>query len=291
MSFKNWLKEVYPEPVYKITLDAGFSCPNRDGSISSGGCIFCDNRSFSPAHRDFAGKTIKEQIEKGKTIGRRFGYSKFIAYFQAFTNTYAPVDKLKDIYDQVVDDDDIVGLSIGTRPDCLSDEILELIAKYKAYFTQLLFVELGMQTANDKTLKLINRGHDHAQTVAAVKRCKKFGLLTVLHVIIGLPGEGEKEIIHTTNEIAKMHPHSVKIHHLYVYEGTELAKWFNEGKYKPIEYDDFIKCTAEVLCRIPEDIVIQRLVGELEGEGILAPNWGKKKAQVLDDLEKYMNEN
>lgn len=288
LTFKNWLRSINSKGAYKITLDAGFSCPNRDGKLSSAGCVFCDNSSFSPAHRELADKTLAEQIENGKKFGRKFGYDRFIAYFQAFTNTYASIEELKRNYDAVIDDEEIVGLAIGTRPDCVSDEILDLIASYNSRFPKLLFVEFGMQSAHDKTLERINRGHLHQATINAVCLAKKHGLKVVLHAIIGLPGESESDIFATADEVAWLNPHSVKIHHQYVCQNTALAKEYHDGAFKTMEYSQFVKLVSEFIARMPETIVIQRLVGELSGENILAPCWGKSKAQVIQDIVKYM---
>jgi len=291
LTFKNWLRSIGEEGAYKITIDAGFSCPNRDGTLSQAGCIFCDNASFSPAHRELAGKTLAEQIENGKKFGKRFGYDKFIAYFQAFTNTYGTVDELKQKYDAIVDDEEIAGLAIGTRPDCVSDDVLDLIASYQSRFPKLLYLELGMQSAHDKTLERINRGHLHKATINAVYRAKKYGLKIVLHSILGLPEESDEEIMETADEVARLNPHSIKIHHLYVCENTALAKMYKVGEYKALEYQNYIELVSKYIARLPENMVIQRLVGELAGKGIIAPNWGKSKAQVIQDIVKYMNSN
>ena len=288
--FSDYLKKRgFGEKVYKITIDAGFSCPNLDGKISDKGCVYCNNRAFSPPARR-TGVPIEEQIKQGmKALKERYGADKFIAYFQAYSNTYGPLEQLKKTYDTVKQFKNIVGISVGTRPDCVDDKILGLIGEYSNDYE--VWVEYGLQSSDDRTLKLINRGHSHADFLKAVGLTRKQKNIKICaHVILGLPGEGLKEMTTTASELARLKIEGVKIHPLHVVKGTELEKWYNQGAYKPLELGDYIDYLVPFLERLSPDTVIQRLTADCPKEFLAAPDWINNKAGLLAELDNKLRE-
>lgn len=287
-SFNRYLKETFPGlRVYKIPIDAGFTCPNRDGKVATGGCIYCINRSFSPNTRLESRPSIKEQIQRGMDFFRRhYQAQKFIAYFQAFTNTYDEPGRLKSIYDEILSFPDMVGLAIGTRPDCVSEEILSLISTYTRKY--LVWIEYGVQSSHNKTLQLINRGHSYEDFVKAVEITRSRGIKIATHIILGLPGETRADMLTTTLRIGQLGLDGIKIHHLYVARNTPLEKWYNEGKVKVMTLAEYLRLVCDCLERLPENMVIQRLLGELSDESVLAPKWGKSKGTILNLIEKEL---
>ncbi|UKI40344.1 MAG: TIGR01212 family radical SAM protein [Candidatus Melainabacteria bacterium] len=221
--FSSYLKKKFKEKVYKVTLDAGFSCPNRDGTLSKTGCIFCDDSgSFSQAHSNKL--DIEKQLEVGmETLKKRFKANKFLSYFQAYSNTYKPVDELKSLYDKALTPDDVIGLSIGTRPDCVDDEKLDLIASYNK--TKEVWLEFGLQSVNDKTLKMINRGHDYECFENAFIKAKERNINICVHVILGLMNETYNDMMHTAKTLAKLNPDGIKFHMLCVLKTHHLKKY------------------------------------------------------------------
>lgn len=287
-SFNRYLKEIFPgSRVYKIPIDAGFTCPNRDGRVGTGGCIYCINRSFSPNRRLAERLSIREQISRGMDFFRRhYGAQKFIAYFQAFTNTYAEPARLKSIYDEILAFPDMVGLAIGTRPDCVSEEILSLISTYTKKY--LVWIEYGVQSSHNQTLQLIKRGHSYEDFVKAVEMTKGRGIKIATHIILGLPGETRADMLTTTLRIGQLGLDGLKIHHLYVARATLLEKWFNEGNVRVMSLNEYIPLVCDCLERLPENMVIQRLLGELSDESVIAPKWGKSKGTILNLIEKEL---
>lgn len=296
--FSRLMKEWFGEPAYKLTLDAGFTCPNIDGSKATGGCTFCDNVSFSPALRTGVTR-IAEQLEDGKDFYReRFGAGKFLAYFQTFTNTYDRVERLKELYDEALDAPDIVGMSIGTRPDCIDAEKLKLIqscADGSAEVWQrklaeertdverpFVCIEYGMQTMHDETADYVNRAHSHAETVEAVELTRQHApnAHLCLHLICGMPGETEEMIRQSIDECARLQPDSIKFHHMYVYENTIMAGQYEAGEFEVPSLDMHVRLAADCIERMPPHTTIQRLVGEISDSGVVAPQWGKTKMQV-----------
>ena len=283
-SYSEYLKNIFPFKVYKIALDAGFTCPNRDGSAGYGGCIYCDNKSFSPNSKGER-KSVHEQILKGMEFYRKnFHAERFIVYFQAYTNTYGPAGLLKELYDEALSFPDVVGLSIGTRPDCLSDDVLDLLVDYSN--KTHLWVEIGLQSMHNETLRLINRGHNYEQFSDAVMRAKQRGLKICVHVILGLPGETHEMMMQTADALAGSDIDGLKIHHLYVAEKTLLEKMYNAGEIKTLALDEYITLVCDFLERIPSGVAIQRLTGELKGEFLIAPEWDVSKRVILSALEK-----
>jgi len=283
-SYGDYLKRIFPFKVYKIPLDAGFTCPNRDGSAGYGGCIYCENRSFSPNSKGEL-KSVREQIEKGMAFYQKnFKAEKFIVYFQAYTNTYGPVSLLKGLYDEALSFPEVVGLSIGTRPDCLPEDVLDLLVYYSS--KTHLWVEIGLQSMHDETLHWMNRGHTFAHFVDAITRTKLRGLRVCVHVILGLPGETHDMMMQTADNLAKLHIDGLKIHHLYVAEKTLLAKMYRSGEVKTLAMDEYVALVCDFLERIPPYVAIQRLSGELKGEYLVAPQWGVSKRALLTAIER-----
>jgi len=277
------LKETFGQKVYKVTLDAGFSCPNRDGKISKIGCIFCDDSgSFSQAHDNLL--PIKEQLETGiETLSTRFGAKKFISYFQAYSNTYAPVKTLEATYSQALGHKDVVGISIGTRPDCVDKEKIELIANIaQDYYT---WVEYGLQSIHDKTLDFINRGHHAREFYDAVEMTQGKNINICAHVIIGLPNESREDVLHTAREISRLGIQGVKIHLLCILKGTPMEKMYNEGKIRMFEEDEYIETVCDFLELLPPEMTIHRLAGNGLKKILVAPRWLPKKFELLNKID------
>lgn len=281
-----YLRSIFGCRVQKITIDAGLSCPNRDGSVSTGGCIYCNPRgSGTGAHAK--GHSVTDQILAGeKALSRRYKAKKFIAYFQSFSNTYAPVDILKKLYEEALSIDDIVGLSIGTRPDCVDEQILNLLEGYAK--NHLIWIEYGLQSAHDKSLVLINRGHDFQCFIDAVDATLNRGIKICAHVILGLPGEKRSHMLETAEAIAKIGLDGIKIHLLYVVKGTKLEKLYQQGKYRCLEQQEYVDLVCDFLERIPKDMVIQRLTGDPHPEELVAPQWSIKKTQTLSLIKETL---
>ena len=281
--FSRLLKEKFGAKVYKITLDAGFSCPNRDGTISHGGCIFCDDGgSFSQAHSNLL--SIEQQIEEGiKTLSTRFKAEKFMSYFQAFSNTYKPVNELEKIYNSALNNDKIVGISIGTRPDCVDDEKLSLIAGYKDdYYT---WIEYGLQSIHDKTLKKINRGHDFDCFLKAYEKTKEKGINVCVHVILGL-WETHDEMMQTAQKLAELKVDGVKLHMLCALENTKLADLYNNGKIDFMSEEDYVNTVCDFLEYLPPQTSIHRLAGNGLKKNLIAPRWLGKKLDCLNKIDR-----
>ena len=282
----SYFRSIFGCRVQKITIDAGLSCPNRDGKISTGGCIYCNTRgSGTGAHAK--GHSVTDQILAGKkALSRRYKAKKFIAYFQSFTNTYAPLDRLKSLYEEAMSIEGVVGLSIGTRPDCVDEPVLKLIESYAK--THLIWIEYGLQSIHDRSLDLINRGHDFQCFKDAVDATLNRGIKICAHVILGLPEEKRSHMIETATTIAKMGIDGVKIHLLYVIKGTRLEKLYRQGSYKCLEQQQYVDLVCDFLERIPGDMVIQRLTGDPHPEELVAPQWSIKKAQTLSLIKETL---
>lgn len=297
------LKNKFGVKVYKVTLDAGFSCPNRDGGGNGDkcilnpdmclqdangnkitGCIFCDDGgSFSQAHSNLL--SIEEQLEIGvKTLSERFKAKKFMSYFQAYSNTYKPLEELKNIYPSALKHPDVVGLSIGTRPDCVDREKLKLISEFKDdYYT---WIEYGLQSIHDKTLKAINRGHDFDCFLRAYEQSKEVGLNVCAHVILGLPGETKEDMLKTAEKLAELKVDGVKIHMLCALEGTLLSKMYEEGKISFMSEDEYLNTVCDFLEILPAETTIHRLVGNGLSKSLIAPLWLSKKFDALNKIDR-----
>ncbi len=281
--YSQHLKNKFNAKVYKITIDAGFSCPNRDGTISKDGCIFCDDGgSFSRAHSNTL--SIEEQVYTGaQTLAERFKAQKFMSYFQAFSNTYKPVQELEKIYTASLKHPDIVGISIGTRPDCVDEDKLKLISSFTSdYYT---WIEYGLQSVHDKTLKKINRGHDYKCFLNAYEKTKAKGINTCLHVILNL-FETYEEMMETAREIAKLEPEGVKIHMLCALEGTKIAEMYRNGEITFMSEDEYINTVCDFLEYLPPKTTIHRLAGNGLRTELVAPRWIGKKLDCLNKIDR-----
>ena len=287
-SLNYFLREKFGEKVVKISLDAGFSCPNRDGSISTGGCIFCSSRGSG----DFAGDrnfSITKQFERCKKIMKtKWKSSKFIAYFQAYTNTYASVDVLRKKYEEALNQEGVVALAIATRPDCLGTEVLELIEEYsKKIYT---WVELGLQTSSDNTAKLINRGYKLSTFDEAIINLKNRNIDIVVHIIFGLPGESESLMINTIKYVAAKGISGVKIHLLHLMKETQLVKLYEEGQLRFLTKANYVNLICDALTLLPKNVVIHRLTGDSPRELLIGPKWSLAKWEILNDIDKKMEQ-
>jgi radical SAM protein (TIGR01212 family) len=278
----SYLKERFGQRVQKITLDAGLTCPNRDGRIGTGGCLYCNARG-SGTGAWARGQGIGAQMEEGMDrLGRRYQASRFIAYFQSFSNTYAPVNTLRELYEAALAFPQVVGLSIGTRPDCLEEDVLELLAGYARH--RLVWLELGLQSAHDQTLARLNRGHNAACFAEAVARAAARGLPVVAHVILGLPGEGPREMAATAAFLARLPLHGVKIHLLYVIKGSGLARLQAAREYVCLSEPQYVNLVVDFIERLPPHLVIHRLTSDPHPEELVAPAWCLDKSRVLKDI-------
>lgn len=281
--FSAYLKNKFGAKVYKITIDAGFSCPNRDGTISTGGCIFCDDGgSFSQAHSNKL--SVEEQVIVGaKTLHDRFKAQKFMSYFQAYSNTYKPVDELEKIYKSALNHPDVVGLSVGTRPDCVDVDKLNLLADIgNDYYT---WIEYGLQSIHDKTLKKINRGHDFDCFLRAYEMSKEKGLNVCVHVIFGL-WETRDEILQTAQKLAQLHVDGVKIHMLCALENTKLANLYQNGEIDFMSEEEYVSLVTDFLEILPANTTIHRLAGNGLKKNLIAPRWLGAKLDCLNKIDR-----
>ena len=289
--FGSWIRKLFPFRVQKISVDAGFSCPNRDGRIGTGGCIYCDNRTFNPSYCD-SRKSVRKQLEAGKAFfSRKYPDMKYLAYFQAYTNTYAPVSELAVLYEEALNVEDVVGLVIGTRPDCVSDELLDYLTELKRQKGDLfIMVEYGIESANDNTLRRINRGHDFACVIDAVERTHHRGLLTGGHVILGLPGESREESIRQAPLISALPLDVLKIHQMQIIRGTRLAQQYEEKPFHVYSVEEYVWLVAEYLRYLRPTLVLERFVSQSPPDLLLAPQWGMKNHEFTHQLDKYLEE-
>jgi len=285
-SYSQWIRKQFPYRVQKISVDAGFSCPNRDGRLGTHGCIFCDNNTFNPSYCDRQ-KSIHQQLEEGKQFFRRkYPDMKYLAYFQAYSNTYDTLDMLKRKYEEALQTEDIVGLVVGTRPDCMPDDILDYLEALNRQ--TFLIVEYGIESTNDVTLRYINRGHSFEDTKFAVERTTERGILTGGHVIVGLPGENATESIRQATVISSLPLHLLKIHQLQVIRGTVLAKQYEERPFHVYSTEEYIALIARYLQHLRKEIVVERFVSQSPPDMVIAPHWGLKNYEFTNLLTNYM---
>lgn len=283
----DYYKQKFGDKVYKLSLDGGFTCPNRDGALGNRGCIFCSNSGSG----EFAekGDDITAQLEKAKQrVESKIKSGKYIAYFQSFTNTYAPIEYLKKIYYEVIKPEFIVGLSIGTRPDCLPDDVVNLLKEINKI--KPVSVELGLQTTNEKSVKYIRRGYENAVYFDAVKRLKSAGIEVVTHIILGLPNETENDMIKTTQDVVLAGSDGVKFHLLHVLKNTDLEKDYKAGKFECLTLDEYAKILKKCIEILPSDVVVHRITGDGAKRDLVAPLWSANKKMVLNYLNKYLKD-
>jgi len=282
--FSQFLRERFGCKVYKLPVDAGFTCPNRDGKIGYGGCTYCYNPSFSPSIL-LQKSSISLQVKHRKAFLKGKGkVNKFLVYFQSYTNTYAKVKILKRLYDEAIQDKDVIGFCIGTRPDCVPDEVLDLIESYAQDYH--IWLEYGLQSIHNETLLRIRRGHNFAQFEDAVKRTQGRNIFICVHIILGLPGEAKEDILETARALARMGINGIKLHHLQVIKKTELVRDFQRGEFKVLSSKEYIKLVCDVLELLPARITIQRLVGEvLQDKMLVAPRWNLNKHRILSAID------
>ncbi|MCA9174701.1 MAG: TIGR01212 family radical SAM protein [Planctomycetales bacterium] len=264
--------------VQKVSIDAGFTCPNVDGTVAIGGCTFCDNRSFSPSRRT-ARRPVLEQIDDGiRRLKLRYRCDHFIGYFQPATNTYADVERLRSVYTEALRDPRIIGLAIGTRPDCVPDDVLDLLSEFgeRTY----LSVEYGMQTMHDRSLDWMNRGHHHEAMVDAMGRSRGRPFEICAHMILGLPGETPEEMLATARELVRLQVDTVKIHNLYAVKNTELAEQVLRGEVDLIDRDTYVRTLVDILEILPPTMVVERISGDAPPDYFVAPSWCLDKPAV-----------
>ena len=286
-SFGQLMLQRYGERVHKIALDAAFTCPNRDGSKGSGGCTFCNNVSFSPNGRQ--PKPLGEQIAAGRqVIRKRTGANRYLAYFQAYTNTYGDLDRLRVLYDEALSEPDVIGLSIGTRPDCVPDQVLDLLARYRAEGYEV-WLELGLQSAFDQTLDRVNRGHGFAEYADTVKRARQREIPLCTHLIAGLPGETRHHCLESLRRVLDLGTDGLKLHPLHVVKGTALANDWRKGEYQALSLESYVEIAADMVQATPEAVVWHRLTGTASREILLAPLWCAEKWRVLNAIARELH--
>ncbi|CAK0747691.1 radical SAM family oxidoreductase YhcC [Gammaproteobacteria bacterium] len=281
-TFGQVLLRRYGERVHKVAINAGLTCPNRDGSKGRGGCVFCNNASFNPNAR--RPPSVSEQIAAGRAvIRRRTGAKRYLAYFQAYTNTYAELETLRSLYDEALAEPDVVGLSVGTRPDCVDPGVIELLAEYRARGNEV-WLELGLQSAFDTTLDRVNRGHGFAEYRTALLAARSAGLPVCTHLILGLPGETPWHYRVTLERVLELGVDGLKLHPLHVVRGTLLGHEWRQGEYQPLTLSEYLTAVADLVELTPPEVIFHRLTGTAEPELLLAPTWCSKKWAVLNGI-------
>ena len=284
--YGTWIRHRFPFRVQKISIDAGFTCPNRDGKLSTGGCIYCDNRTFNPAYCQRK-DSVARQLEAGKQFfARKYPEMKYLAYFQAYTNTYASIDHLRQLYEEALSVKDIVGIVIGTRPDCVSDELLDYLEELNQ--RSFLIVEYGVESANDETLRRINRGHTFEQSRLAIEKTHQRGILTGAHIILGLPGEDAQENLRQAPIISSLPIDILKIHQMQIIRGTRLAEEFERSPFHIYSVEEYIELISCYIQRLRKDLVLERFVSQSPKELLIAPQWGLKNHEFTDLLNNYL---
>lgn len=285
-SYGAYLKERFGSRVAKLSVDAGFTCPTRDGSLSRGGCIYCNNESFVPPYARVR-YSLRSQVLTGmEFLKKRYGVDKFIIYFQAYTNTYGDVEMLEELWRSALKFDGVVGISIGTRSDCVDEEkirVMERIAK-STYFT----VEYGIESIYDKTLSFANRGHDYASVVSAISMTRGKGINIGAHLIVGFPTETIDEMLYMATEVSRLGIDYLKVHNLHVVKNTPLEKLYRESPFKLFSYDEYVGFVVEFLERLSPQIVVERLFTDTPGDLLVAPRWGMTHSEILRGIEREL---
>ncbi|MBR5779643.1 MAG: TIGR01212 family radical SAM protein [Clostridia bacterium] len=283
-SLNDYLKEKFGEKVYKLSLDLGFTCPNRDGTLDTRGCSFCLAGS---SHFASTGRNINEQIERAKELVlKKTKAKKFIAYFQSYTNTYAPTELLKSVFSQVIAREDIVALSIATRPDCLPDEVISLLAELNKQ--KPVWVELGLQTANEKTAVNIRRCYKNEIYEKAVRSLNSVGIEVITHVILGLPDETKADMLNTVDFAISCGTKGIKLQLLHVLKGTDLCDDYEKGLFKVLSFDEYVDILFDCIRRLPKDVVVHRITGDAPKKFLVAPLWSADKKTVMNEIARRM---
>ncbi len=280
-----FLRNKFGKKVFKISLDAGFTCPNRDGKVSAGGCVFCSPRGSG----DFAGTAhdlVEQFYEVKNMMNRKWKAGKYIAYFQAYTNTYADVETLRERYYSILNLEDVVGIAVATRPDCLPTDVLDLLEEINS--KTYLWVELGLQTMHERTAKLINRGYGLDAYIASVKELKKRNIEVVTHGILGLPAENKQDMLQTVNFIANTGTQGIKLHLLHLLKDTRLVGMHQRGEFQLMSMEDYVETIVDCIERIPESMVIHRITGDGPRDTLIGPKWSLKKFEVINAIEHLM---
>lgn len=288
--FSTYLRGIFGCKVQKITLDGGFTCPNRDGTVGRGGCTYCNNQTFNPAycHKHLP---VAEQMKEGIAFfAHKYPTMRYLAYFQAYTNTYGSLAELKAKYEEALSVDGCVGIVIGTRPDCMSCELLEYLVELRK--RTFVLVEYGIESINDKTLLRINRGHDYACAVDAVERTAACGIPVGAHIILGLPGEGREELIKQAGELSRLPLTTLKLHQLQLIRGTRMAQEYavSPGDFSLFAMNDYIETVIDYVERLRPDMVLERFASQSPKELLIAPDWGVKNHELVDKIKRRMRE-
>lgn len=278
LEFGTWIRQKTGCRVQKLAVDAGFSCPNRDGKLSSGGCTFCNNEAFNTSYCDRS-KSVTAQLDDGKRFFNRGKPGmKYLAYFQAYSNTYAPLTRLKTLYEEALSVDDVVGIVIGTRPDCVNGEILDYLEELS--HRTFVLVEYGVESCNDETLRRINRGHDFACSQKAIEETHRRGIYTCAHLILGLPGEGKEDLLRQADIVSSLPIDVLKLHQLQIIKGTTMAREYQQHPIPTFSLDEYVDLLTEYLPRLRPDIALERFVSESPSRLLIAPRWGVKPQEV-----------
>ena len=288
-SLNYFLRNKFNQKVFKISLDGGFSCPNRDGTISSGGCLFCSESGSG----DYAGsRTLsigKQFCDVKEMMNKKWKEGKYIAYFQAFTNTYAPVEELREKYNEAIKQEGVVALAIATRPDCLGDDVLDLLEEINK--DVYVWVELGLQTVSDETARKINRGYKLEVYEEAIRKLKERNIDFVTHCIFGLPGETKEDMLKTVDYVAHTGSKGIKFHLLHLMKNTPMVKLYERGELKFMSQDDYIDLICKAVSIIPEDMIVHRLTGDSPRDLLIGPMWSLKKWEILNAIDKALVDN
>ena len=286
--FGSWIRKQFPFRIQKISIDAGFTCPNRDGRFGRGGCVFCDNHTFNPKYCRPT-RTITEQLEDGKRFfGKKYPEMKYLAYFQAYSNTYAPEETLRKLYEEALNVKDVVGIVVGTRPDCVNDEILNYLEELNK--KTFLIVEYGIESCNNETLKLINRGHDFACTQQAIEATAKRGIYVGGHIILGLPGEDRSESLRQAPIISSLPLTILKIHQMQIIKGTKLEQIYKENPFPVYSVEEYVELVTDYIQILRKDLILERFVSQSPPELLLAPKWNIKNYEFTNLINNRLKE-
>ncbi|MDA8223267.1 TIGR01212 family radical SAM protein [Desulfosporosinus sp.] len=283
LTFNEHLRNRFREKVFKVSLDAGFTCPNRDGTLGWSGCVYCSERGSG----DFAGDqklSLHDQfVEVSERMKRKWPSAKYIAYFQAYTNTYASLERLREVYEEALAEENVIGLSVSTRPDCLPEDVLDYLEELN--LRTYLWVELGLQSSHDRTMEWIRRGHDYSQFLKGLEQLRFRGIQVCAHIILGFPGESKAEMLETARAVASLPIQGIKIHLLHVLKGTPLATIYDNEPFELMTKEDYVSLVVDILEILPPEMVIHRLTGDGPPDDLIGPLWSRKKWEVLNAID------